>query len=193
MKTIKVIAAAILAVFMLQGCGSSGADGAAPQGASAVTVTSGAGADAASPSSRSLLFTLSSNIVPAQAVNGIRFTFTIPQGVEPDLLPDPRRPDADTVEIDPARITVTAVSSGAVAVASFKKSTRKVEVALIDADGLDALGSALGAITFDLSNPALPLSDTLASEPLLEEVIGTQGALPVGAFTLTATAAEKPY
>ena len=190
MKTAKVIAAAILAVFMLQGCGKSGTDDAASQADSTVTVKSGTGGDAASPSSARLLFALSSIVVPAQAVSGVRFTFTIPQGQEPVLVPNPDQPDADTVEIDPARITLPTVSSGAVVVASFKKSTRKVEVALIDTDGLSSSGSVLGSIAFDLSNPGRELSAALARDLVLEEVISTEGQLPVGAFILSATAAQ---
>ena len=190
MKIAKVIAAAILTVFMLQGCGSSGADDAASQADSTVAVRSGTGGDAASPSSARLLFTLSSTLVPAQAVNGVRFTFTIPQGVEPALVPNPDQPDADTVEIDPARITLPTVSSGAVVAASFRKSTRGVQVALIDTDGLSSSGSVFGSITFDLSNPARELPDALARDLVLEEVISTEGQLPVGAFILSATAAQ---
>lgn len=190
MKIVNLIAAAMLAIFTLQGCGSSAADGTASQGGSAVTVKSGTGADATSPSPGSLLFILDSNSYPAHAVNGLRFTFTIPQGVEPALLPNPSFPDADTVEIDPARIALTAVSPGAVAVASFRRSTRVVEVGLISTEGLRALGSAFAAITFDVSPAALPLSATPAGDLLLEEVIGMQGALPVGSFTLFAATGQ---
>jgi len=184
MKIVNLIAAAMLAIFTLQGCGSSAGDGTASQGGSAVTVKSGTGADATSPSPGSLLFILDSNSYPAHAVNGLRFTFTIPQGVEPALLPDPGFPDADTVEIDPARIALTAVSPGAVAVA------RVVEVGLVSTEGLRALGAAFAAITFDVSPAALPLSATPAGDLLLEEVIGMQGALPVGSFTLFAATGQ---
>lgn len=194
MRLTSLVMAAVLAVFALEGCGSSGTGGTSQTQDGVVTVRSGAVAASPSHASGRVEFTLSSDAVPAQAVYGVRFTFTLPEGLEPVLVANPYPPAADTVEVDPARVGLSNVFSNAVVVASYRKSTRKVQVGLIDADGFESLG-AIGVIYFAVSNPALPQSEPLVADLLLEEVISTEGPWPAGYFTLTAAAAvpdDKP-
>lgn len=184
MKTVSYVVAAALSWVVLQGCGSGGRTESGNVEVPAVTVIQAA--TDKGPLTAKISFILNSDVIAAKEVYGLRFRFALPEGLEPAIIPNPLYPQSDTMELDRSQIKLTGACSGAIAMGSFRRSDRKVEVALIDADGLEAMGTALGTIGFTATASDLSSTAVGPEGVVLEEVIGLERQLPLENFTLSA-------